>query len=104
MELYPSKDGSIRLVKVKMKSGEFLRPVLRLIPLEVTQKVKLGKPPVDRIFPTNEPTVQLTGKECSSETIPDEPDVQRTVNDFSSETVPEKRSRYGRLIKQIVRI
>ncbi|GFY48110.1 hypothetical protein TNIN_87211 [Trichonephila inaurata madagascariensis] len=58
----------------------------------------------DRIFPTNEPTVQLTGKECSSETIPDEPDVQRTVNDFSSETVPEKRSRYGRLIKQIVRI
>ncbi|GFY69119.1 integrase catalytic domain-containing protein, partial [Trichonephila inaurata madagascariensis] len=101
---YPSKDGSIRLVKVKMKSGEFLRPVLRLIPLEVTQKVDLGKPPVDRIFPTNEPTVQLTGKECSSETIPDEPDVQRTVNDFSSETVPEKRSRYGRLIKQIVRI
>ncbi|GFY60050.1 DUF5641 domain-containing protein [Trichonephila inaurata madagascariensis] len=56
MELYPSKDGSIRLVKVKMKSGEFLRPVLRLIPLEVTQKVDLGKPPVDRIFPTNEPT------------------------------------------------
>ncbi|GFY48806.1 integrase catalytic domain-containing protein [Trichonephila inaurata madagascariensis] len=43
MELYPSKDGSIRLVKVKMKSGEFLRPVLRLIPLEVTQKVDLGK-------------------------------------------------------------
>ncbi|GFS51650.1 integrase catalytic domain-containing protein [Trichonephila inaurata madagascariensis] len=104
MELYPSKDGSIRLVKVKMKSGEFLRPVLRLIPLEVTQKVDLGKPPLDRIFPTNETTVQLTGKECSSETIPDEPDVQRTVNDFSSETVPEKRSRYGRLIKQIVRI
>ncbi|GFY51333.1 transposon Tf2-9 polyprotein [Trichonephila inaurata madagascariensis] len=29
MELYPSKDGSIRLVKVKMKSGEFLRPVPR---------------------------------------------------------------------------
>ncbi|GFS65018.1 uncharacterized protein TNIN_5631 [Trichonephila inaurata madagascariensis] len=83
-------DGSIRLVKVKMKSGEFLRPVLRLIPLEVTQKVDLGKPPVDRIFPTNEPTVQQTGRECSSETIPDEPDVQRTVNDFSSETVPEK--------------
>ncbi|GFS47914.1 hypothetical protein TNIN_263791 [Trichonephila inaurata madagascariensis] len=71
MELYPSKDGSIRLTEF------FLRI---------------------------EPTVQLTGKECSSETIPDEPDVQRTVNDFSSETVPEKRSRYGRLIKQIVRI
>ncbi|GFY65942.1 integrase catalytic domain-containing protein [Trichonephila inaurata madagascariensis] len=104
MELYPSKDGSIRLVKVKMKSGEFLPPVLRLIPLQVTQKVDLGKPPVDRIFFTNEPTVQQTGRECSSETIPDEPDVQRTVNDFSSETVPEKRSRYGRLIKQIVRI
>ncbi|GFY45821.1 hypothetical protein TNIN_480971 [Trichonephila inaurata madagascariensis] len=86
IELYPSKDGSIRLVKVKMKSGEFLRLVLRLIPLEVTQKVDLGKPLVDRIFPTNEPTVQPTGRECSSETIPDDPDVQRTVNDFSSET------------------
>ncbi|GFY69768.1 integrase catalytic domain-containing protein [Trichonephila inaurata madagascariensis] len=90
MELYPSKDGSIRLVKVKMKSGKFLRPVLLLIPLKVTQNVDLGKPPVDRIFPTNEPTVQQIGRECSSETIPDEPDVQRTVNDFSSETVPEK--------------
>ncbi|GFS60921.1 hypothetical protein TNIN_71591 [Trichonephila inaurata madagascariensis] len=39
MELYPSKDGSIRTGKSKMKSGEFLRPVIRLIPLEVTQKL-----------------------------------------------------------------
>ncbi|GFY71652.1 hypothetical protein TNIN_14451 [Trichonephila inaurata madagascariensis] len=38
--------------KVKeMKSGGYT-PVLRLIPLEMTQKVDLSKPPVDRIFPS----------------------------------------------------
>lgn len=38
IELYLSKDGNVRLVKVKMKDGEFLRSVLRLIPPEVTHE------------------------------------------------------------------
>ncbi|KAF8790972.1 hypothetical protein HNY73_005911 [Argiope bruennichi] len=34
-EIFPGKDGSVRLVKVKTKNGEFLRPVQRLYALEV---------------------------------------------------------------------
>ena len=35
IELCPSKDGHIRLIKQKMKGCEFFHPVLTLIPLEV---------------------------------------------------------------------
>ncbi|XP_055951606.1 uncharacterized protein LOC129987677 [Argiope bruennichi] len=34
-EIFPGKDGSVRLVKIKTKNGEFLRPVQRLYALEV---------------------------------------------------------------------
>ncbi|KAF8763186.1 hypothetical protein HNY73_021391 [Argiope bruennichi] len=34
-EVFPGKDGSFRLVKVKTKNGEFLQPVQRLYALEV---------------------------------------------------------------------
>ncbi|GFT67882.1 integrase catalytic domain-containing protein [Nephila pilipes] len=37
IELFTSPDGNIRLVKLKTKNGEVLRPVLRLYPLEVTE-------------------------------------------------------------------
>ncbi|GFQ67115.1 DUF5641 domain-containing protein [Trichonephila clavata] len=36
IQLFPSKDGDVRLTKVKMKNGEFLRPIDRLIPLELS--------------------------------------------------------------------
>ncbi|XP_055948336.1 uncharacterized protein LOC129981504 [Argiope bruennichi] len=40
-EIFPGKDGSVRLVKVKTKNGEFLRPVQRLYALEIqTQSVE----------------------------------------------------------------
>ncbi|GFY62878.1 integrase catalytic domain-containing protein [Trichonephila inaurata madagascariensis] len=106
-EMNRAEIAVLKIVQKEFFSGtddKRLKAIQCYVDPNVTQKVDLGKPPVDRIFPTNEPTVQQTGRECSSETIPDEPDVQRTVNDFSSETVPEKRSRYGQLIKQIVRI
>ncbi|GFR02564.1 integrase catalytic domain-containing protein [Trichonephila clavata] len=36
IQLFPSKDGDVRLTKVKMKNGELLRPIDRLIPLELS--------------------------------------------------------------------
>ena len=35
IEVYPSKDGHIRSVKVKTASGSLIRPVSRLYPLEL---------------------------------------------------------------------
>ena len=35
LEIFPGKDGKIRLVKVKVRDGEMLRPVQRVYPLEV---------------------------------------------------------------------
>ncbi|GBM55367.1 hypothetical protein AVEN_189359-1, partial [Araneus ventricosus] len=37
IEVFTSPDGNIRLVKLKTKSGEVLRPTLRLYPLEVSE-------------------------------------------------------------------
>ncbi|GFW80234.1 nose resistant to fluoxetine protein 6 [Trichonephila clavipes] len=36
LELFPGKDGIIRLVKSRTESGDMLRPIQRLYPLEVT--------------------------------------------------------------------
>ncbi|GFY39155.1 integrase catalytic domain-containing protein [Trichonephila inaurata madagascariensis] len=74
-----------------------------LVSSDNTKRIEWPLAKVMELYPSKDGSIRLV-KECSSETIPDEPDVQRTVNDFSSETVPEKRSQYGRLTKQIVRI
>lgn len=36
-EIYPCKGRHIRLGKIKMKAGDFLRLTSRLVPLEVSQ-------------------------------------------------------------------
>ncbi|GFU35077.1 bel12-ag transposon polyprotein [Trichonephila clavipes] len=36
LELFPGKDGIIRLVKLRTERGDMLRPIQRLYPLEVT--------------------------------------------------------------------
>ncbi|GFQ84442.1 DUF5641 domain-containing protein [Trichonephila clavata] len=43
IQLFPSKDGDVRLTKVKMKNGEFLRPIDRLIPLELSVELDAPK-------------------------------------------------------------
>ncbi|GFR05620.1 hypothetical protein TNCT_679371 [Trichonephila clavata] len=43
IQLFPAKDGDVRLTKVKMKNGEFLRPIDRLIPLELSIELDAPK-------------------------------------------------------------
>ncbi|GFQ77216.1 DUF1758 domain-containing protein [Trichonephila clavata] len=43
IQLFPSKDGDVRLAKVRMKNGEFLRPIDRLIPLELSVELDAPK-------------------------------------------------------------
>ena len=43
IELFPSKDGTIRLVKLRTSKGILLRPVQRLYPLEITQEFEQSK-------------------------------------------------------------
>ena len=38
IELFPSKDGIIRLTKLRISKGILLRPVQRIYPLEITQE------------------------------------------------------------------
>ncbi|XP_035206409.1 uncharacterized protein LOC118181389, partial [Stegodyphus dumicola] len=104
VELYRSKDGQVRIVKIKLKNREFLRPVLRLIPLEVTDKSDPFIPVAEQdSIPNDRKTVENRLSEIASDNPvlaqKITPFKQRTVNDFFPETAPEKRSRYGRLIK-----
>ncbi|GFQ78921.1 integrase catalytic domain-containing protein, partial [Trichonephila clavata] len=43
IQLFPSKDGDVRLTKVKMKNGELLRHIDRLIPLELSVELDAPK-------------------------------------------------------------
>ncbi|XP_021947712.1 uncharacterized protein LOC110845573 [Folsomia candida] len=43
--LYPGKDGIIRVARVKTATNQFLRPLQRLIPLEVSSHVELSPIP-----------------------------------------------------------
>ncbi|GFR12734.1 DUF5641 domain-containing protein [Trichonephila clavata] len=45
LELFPGKDGIIRLVKLQTERGDILRPIQRLYPLELTPKYETQKVP-----------------------------------------------------------
>lgn len=90
IELFPGKDGIVRLVKLRTKSGDILRPIQRLIPLEVTS-------PKDENLRKG-----LDGSEKSDKEKHDE--VPETINSPISaelERTPDvpKTSRYGRKIR-----
>ncbi|GFQ93227.1 integrase catalytic domain-containing protein [Trichonephila clavata] len=55
IQLFNSKDGDVRLTKVKMKNGEFLHPIDWLIPLELS--VELDPP-----TRTYDPDMDYNGK------------------------------------------
>ncbi|XP_035221779.1 uncharacterized protein LOC118194704 [Stegodyphus dumicola] len=48
VELFPSKDGIVRLARVKTRNGILLRPVPRLFPLEISTSESVGPPFPDR--------------------------------------------------------
>lgn len=44
-KVFPGKDGIIRIVKVKTAKGEFIRPIQRLYPLEISSKTETAENP-----------------------------------------------------------
>ncbi|KAF8786850.1 hypothetical protein HNY73_008509 [Argiope bruennichi] len=39
-EIYPGKDGNVRVVRVKTASGELVRPIKKIFPLEIPSSMK----------------------------------------------------------------
>ena len=44
LNLYPGKDGRVRVARVKVGGSSMLRPIQRLVPLEVVQDMKSVTP------------------------------------------------------------
>ncbi|GIX67048.1 DUF5641 domain-containing protein, partial [Caerostris darwini] len=82
LELYPGKDGIIRLAKLRTEKGNILRPIQRLYPMELT--------------PNYEQVVPETQK------VPEVVTEYPELNTDSNETVPVSRS--GREIKPVKRL
>ncbi|GFT20091.1 integrase catalytic domain-containing protein [Nephila pilipes] len=87
IELFSSPDGNIRLVKLKTKNGEVLRPVLRLYPLEVSKHERVMCQKYDK--PEN-----FTCNETS--------ELERHSVDKTESYEPT--SRYRRRLKQVERL
>ncbi|UYV71470.1 hypothetical protein LAZ67_8003414 [Cordylochernes scorpioides] len=60
IQLYPGKDGLVRVAKVKPLSGDKIRPIQKLYNLEITPEIRCRDPPTER-SPTQE--VRLTTEE-----------------------------------------
>ncbi|GFY70989.1 uncharacterized protein TNIN_221881 [Trichonephila inaurata madagascariensis] len=87
--IYPGKDGIVRVVEIKTKNGTFLRPVQRLYPLEVGE-------PGNFPFPGEEPTPSVADGHFTREP-PSVPDPVSTKTDHQDPLV--RRSRYSQILK-----
>lgn len=97
-EIFPGKDGHARVVRLRTANGELIRPIQRLIPLEVeftednieensSSEGQCLKSP--EIFDKSlEPTSMLQGK----------------PNRANPEPVSELRTRRGRIVKKPERL
>ncbi|CAG7712906.1 unnamed protein product [Allacma fusca] len=80
LEVFPGKDGMIRVAKVKTSNGELVRPIQRLYPFEVCEK--------ERAQIISVPTE-----------ITDEDDGEIPGNKVDATNTVSKTSRAGRRIK-----
>lgn len=96
-ELYPGKDGHIRVVRLKTAGGELIRPIQKLIPLEAESADDNSRKFFDLVEPTTEspglPETDLKLQEESEELV-------KTV----PKTAPEVKTRSGRIIKKPERL
>jgi hypothetical protein len=82
LELIPGKDGTVRVAKIKTSTGEWMRPLQRLYPMEVSSAAEMvSGVPVDL-----EDAVDTA--DCESEMNKDEPKV---VTRFGREVKKPKR-------------
>lgn len=85
-ELFPSKDGVVRAVKIRTKSGSINRPIQKIHNLEVDSVADLGK---------------LSNPDSDSSGV-DAPVVPTSVEDTSGQSVPVTRS--GRKVKPVQKL
>lgn len=92
IEIIPGKDTFGRVAKVKTQTGDLLRPIQRLYPLEITAQVENCDEPPAVEQDTSSDLRQKSGKKVSKPKI---------LNpDTLDKSVPEiKQSRSGRVIK-----
>ncbi|GBO43063.1 hypothetical protein AVEN_56294-1 [Araneus ventricosus] len=88
IEVFTSLDGNIRLVKLKTKNVEILRPMLRLYPLEVGEHQK-------ELFQKCEPPVKTFTCDDSSAAERDS---------LNKAEANEPTSWYGRRLKRVKRL
>jgi len=63
LKLFPGKDGNSRVAKVKTSSGEFIRPLQRLYPLELRSHIKeVISKNVEKIVKKDQPSVESLNK------------------------------------------
>lgn len=86
IELYPGKDGKVRVVKLKTYTGEVIRPVRKIYPLEVQEKSP------------NQP-LQCSSIEKTAYCEPDQKPEQHTVKVTESESVIKGVTRSGRAVR-----
>lgn len=94
IELMPGRDGIVRLARLKTSSGEILRPLQRLYPLEVDCEVQ-NHTPEENECPTD-------GRPQTSEELPDDSSDKEVEEPQSSLTDPRpgaSRTRSGRAVK-----
>ena len=78
IKTYPGKDGKVRVVELKTKSGTLLRPIQKLYPLEVSSRDFLPS--------------KIPDKENEDSSHPDQ------------QCVPVRCSRYGRVLKPVQKL
>jgi hypothetical protein len=79
LEAIPGTEGVVRVVRLKTASGEYLRPVQKLYPLEVSEDDKILRTPND--------------ESCK---VPQSRAVQAPV---TSEASPQIQTRSGKLVR-----
>ncbi|XP_055947057.1 uncharacterized protein LOC129980699 [Argiope bruennichi] len=92
-EIFPGKDGLVRLVKVKTKKGEFLRPVQRLYALEVQT------PSVENLLEKRESEIEDEKEEAVQQQYVDHPEKLPESDETSLPNLNTMKTRFGRKIQ-----
>lgn len=94
-EVFPGKDGHTRVVRLKTEKGELIRPIQRLIPLEVGHDA-------EEASRFHESTKAISQAREKPESVTQKK--QESVVEKKSESVPIEdmglRTRSGRLVKK----
>ncbi|KAF8785721.1 hypothetical protein HNY73_011233 [Argiope bruennichi] len=92
-EIFPGKDGSVRLVKVKTKNGEFLRPVQHLYALEVQT------PSVENLLEKRASEIEDEKEEAVQQQYVEHPEKLPESDETSLPNLNTMKTRFGRKIQ-----